>query len=254
MLYVHGVPTNSDDWLPFLELTGGMAPDLPGFGRSAKPADFDYSIAGYDRFLEAFLDAAGIERFSLVAHDWGSVGLATAQRLRERVDRLVVINTVPFVAGYEWHRVARIWRRPLLGELAMGFTTRFAFRRSLREAFAASAPPEELVDSIWSHFDHGTQRAILKLYRASGPEVLEQAGRDLGSIGRPALVLWGDRDRLPPGALRGGPGRGARADGHARGAGGRGPLGLARPARGRVQGRGVPERLTGRAPQLPWGR
>ena len=198
VLYVHGVPTNSDDWLPFLELTGGLAPDLPGFGRSAKPADFDYSIAGYDRFLEAFLDSAGIDRFSLVAHDWGAVGLATVQRLRERVDRLVVINTVPFVAGYEWHRVARIWRRPVLGELAMGFTTRFAFKRSLREAFAGSPPPDELVESIWRHFDHGTQRAILKLYRASGPEVLEQAGRDLGSLDRPALVLWGDRDPYLP--------------------------------------------------------
>ena len=52
-LYLHGVPTHSYDWVPFLERTGGIAPDLPGFGRSAKPADFDYSIAGYDRFLEA---------------------------------------------------------------------------------------------------------------------------------------------------------------------------------------------------------
>ena len=40
-LYVHGNPTNSDDWLPFLERTGGIAPDLPGFGRSGKPAHFD---------------------------------------------------------------------------------------------------------------------------------------------------------------------------------------------------------------------
>ena len=54
VLYLHGVPTASWEWLPFLERTGGIAPDLPGFGRSAKPGDFDYSIAGYDRFLEQF--------------------------------------------------------------------------------------------------------------------------------------------------------------------------------------------------------
>src|SRR3712207_6684010 len=46
ILYVHGVPTASWDWIPFLERTGGFAPDLPGFGSSDKPADFDYSIAG----------------------------------------------------------------------------------------------------------------------------------------------------------------------------------------------------------------
>ena len=46
VLYVHGVPTSSDDWVPFLERTGGLAPDLPGFGRSSKRGDLDYSIAG----------------------------------------------------------------------------------------------------------------------------------------------------------------------------------------------------------------
>ena len=39
VLYVHGVPTSSDDWLPFLDRTGGLAPDLLGFGRSAKAAE-----------------------------------------------------------------------------------------------------------------------------------------------------------------------------------------------------------------------
>ena len=45
-LYVHGVPTSSDDWVEFLALTGGVAPDLPGFGRSGKRADLDYSFRG----------------------------------------------------------------------------------------------------------------------------------------------------------------------------------------------------------------
>src|SRR5438034_6004111 len=96
VLYLHGVPTSGADWLPFLERTGGIAPDLPGFGRSGKPADFDYSIEGYDRFLEAFLERLGIERFSLVVHDWGAVGLALAQRMPDRVERLVIVNSVPF--------------------------------------------------------------------------------------------------------------------------------------------------------------
>src|ERR1035441_9905736 len=36
-LSLHGVPSNSDEWVEFLKLTGGLAPDLPGFGRSGKP-------------------------------------------------------------------------------------------------------------------------------------------------------------------------------------------------------------------------
>jgi pimeloyl-ACP methyl ester carboxylesterase len=185
ILYLHGVPTHSHEWVPFLERSGGIAPDLPGFGRSAKPANFDYSIDGYERFLEAFVDQLGLERFSLVLLDWGSVGLALAQRLPERIERLVMFSVVPFVPGFRWHRVARGWRTPVLGELLMGITTRWAFRREL---------PRELADVAWDAFDHGTQRAILKLYRASPSEVLAHAGARLGEIRAPALILWPEDD------------------------------------------------------------
>jgi pimeloyl-ACP methyl ester carboxylesterase len=185
ILYVHGVPTASFDWLPLLALTGGVAPDLPGFGHSAKPAEFDYSIRGYDRWLEAFTAHTGLERFSLVVHDWGVVGLALAQRFPQRIERLLMFSTVPLLSGYRWHRVARAWRTPLAGELVMGFTTRRAFRREL---------PGAIADKAYDCFDHGTQRAILKLHRASPPEALTRAGARLDEVRCPALVLWPTRD------------------------------------------------------------
>jgi pimeloyl-ACP methyl ester carboxylesterase len=185
MLYLHGVPTASFDWLPILERAGGVAPDLPGFGRSGKPAEFDYSIRGYDRWLEAFTAEAGLERFSLVVHDWGGVGLAFAQRFPERIEKLLLFGTVPLLPGFAWHRLARGWRTPVVGELLMGFSTRWAFRRAL---------PAVVADRAWDCFDHGTQRAILKLYRASPPEVLAHAGERLHEVRCPALVLWPTHD------------------------------------------------------------
>jgi pimeloyl-ACP methyl ester carboxylesterase len=133
VVYVHGVPCASDLWQPFLERTGGVAPDLPGFGRSAKRGDFDYSIAGYDRWLERFLGHVEVDRFRLVLHDWGAVALAPAQRMPERIERLVVVNAGPLLPGYRWHWAARVWRRRGLGELAMGvvgLATRIATRIS----------------------------------------------------------------------------------------------------------------------------
>src|SRR5579863_8174612 len=35
-LYLHDALTSSDDLIPFLERTGGLAPDVVGFGRSGK--------------------------------------------------------------------------------------------------------------------------------------------------------------------------------------------------------------------------
>jgi len=158
VLYLHGVPTNSSDWVPFLERIGGYAPDLPGFGRTGKPADFPYSIAGFDRFVERFCDVAGLDRVSLVMHDWGGAGMAFAQRFPERIEKLVLFSALPLLPGYRWHRVARAWRTPIVGELTMGITTKWGLKRNV---------PAEVVDRVWGDFDHGTQRAILKLYRAT---------------------------------------------------------------------------------------
>jgi pimeloyl-ACP methyl ester carboxylesterase len=200
ILYIHGVPNDADEWRPFLERSGGVALDLPGFGRSAKPADFPYSIDGYSAFADRFLDEMGLERVSLVMHDWGAAVLGLAQRRPERIDRLVVINAVPLLPGYRWHRVARLWRVPVVGELTMGFTTKWGLRRSARGWLPAvdDAGRREFVEQIWERFDHGTQRAILKLYRSAPEDRLAQAGERLGDIGRPALVVWGDSDQFLP--------------------------------------------------------
>jgi pimeloyl-ACP methyl ester carboxylesterase len=198
-LYLHGVPSNSDEWVPFLKRSGGLAPDLPGFGRSGKPGSLSYTIDEYDRFIERFLDFVGVERVRLVVHDWGAVGLVFAQRRPERIERLVVINAVPLLPGYRWHRTARIWRAPVLGELAMGTTNRRVLKFLSRESNATPGPmPEEWLDSVLGHFDQGTQRAILRLYRSSPPAVLEAAGAQLGALRMPALVMWGMRDPYIP--------------------------------------------------------
>ena len=231
-LYLHGVPGSSDDWVApaehhgtrpwrkrwwrpkrrddqwleppayaagFLERSGGLAVDLPGFGRTGKPGYLRYTIDEYDHFIEGFLQALEVERVQLVMHDWGAVGLAFAQRLPERVERLVIINAVPFLPGYEWHRIARIWRRLGLGELAMGTTTRFTLELASRETNATPGPmPGAWLDSVLDHFDEGTQRAILRLYRSSPSEVLACSGARLGALEVPALVVWGLRDPYIP--------------------------------------------------------
>jgi pimeloyl-ACP methyl ester carboxylesterase len=192
VLYVHGVPTASWDWIPYLERIGGIAPDLPGFGRSAKPADFDYSISGYAAWLETFIDSVGLDRFSLVVHDFGGAfGLALAQTIPERIERLVIHTAAPLLPGYRWHRVARAWRTPGLGELFMATASKPAFRLISRESNATPGPlPDEFIDRFWPDFDRGTRRAILRLYRASSPDVFARAGERLAAIDCPTLILW----------------------------------------------------------------
>lgn len=198
-LYLHGVPDSSDIWVKFLARSGGIAPDLPGFGRSGKPASLAYTIEEYDRFIESFLEMVRVAKVKMVVHDWGSVGLAYAQRRPERIERLVVMNAVPFLPGYRWHRTARIWRTPLLGELSMGALNQRTLSLGSRESNATRGPmPESWRESVLAHFDQGTQRAILRLYRSSPSAKLAAAGTRLGELGVPSLVLWGTRDPYIP--------------------------------------------------------
>jgi pimeloyl-ACP methyl ester carboxylesterase len=135
----------------------------------------------------------------LVMHDWGAVGLAFAQRHPKRVERLVLIDAVPLLAGYRWHRTARIWRTPVLGELAMGATNERTLRWLSREGNATpGSMPERWRESVLEHFDQGTQRAILRLYRSSPPDVLAAAGERLDRLAVPALVVWGMQDPYIP--------------------------------------------------------
>jgi pimeloyl-ACP methyl ester carboxylesterase len=191
-LYLHGIPTSSDDWVPFLERTGGIAPDLIGFGRTGKAGNLDYSIAGIATFVEALLDELEIESVKLVAHDWGAaIGLELARRRPARFERLVLLNPLPLLEGFRWPRVARLWRRPAVGEVVMGSTNRWLLARTLRQgSVTPQAWPEERIKAVWEQFDQGTQRAILRLHRSVNGRRLTSPG----PLTAPALVIWGEED------------------------------------------------------------
>jgi pimeloyl-ACP methyl ester carboxylesterase len=58
--------------------------------------------------------------------------------------------------------------------------------------------PEHWLDTVLDHFDQGTQRAILRLYRSSPPDRLAAAGARLADLHVPSLVVWGMRDPYIP--------------------------------------------------------
>jgi pimeloyl-ACP methyl ester carboxylesterase len=196
VVYLHSVPTSSDDWVGALERSGGLAPDLPGFGRSGKGGHLEYSLPAYLEFLTGFLDAVQVERVALVGHGWGgAITLAFAQRHPERVRRLVIVNAVPLLDGFAWPAPVRRILRPGLGELLMGAINQRRLAKLLRSGAATpDAWSDERVAAIWDQFDQGTQRAFLRLHRSIDAAGLAAAGSELERVTAPALVVAGDRD------------------------------------------------------------
>lgn len=203
ILFLHGVPNTAELWSDMIDCLSAnhrcLAPDLPGFGRSIAPANFDCSLENRANFIDELVEAIDITApLNLVVHDHGGpYGLAWAVKHPEKVSRIVCINTF-FHATYHWHIWARIWRTPLLGELSMAMMNWPLFLWELRRG--SRKLTREQIRQAYSFRSPMMKQAILRLYRATDPEVFagwEDALLQL-TARVPTLVLWGGHDPYLP--------------------------------------------------------
>jgi pimeloyl-ACP methyl ester carboxylesterase len=199
VVFIHGNPGSIQDWESLARGVGefgrAVAMDMPGFGDADKPANFDYSVPGYARFLSQLLAERGVRRAHLVMHDFGGPwGLAWAAANSQAVASVICINT-GVLSGYRWHYLARIWQTPVLGELFMASTTKAGMRLLLRHGNPRGLPAEYF-DHVYKTFDRGTQRAVLRLYRntLNTEEGARQLTEALRPLDLPAVVVWGAHD------------------------------------------------------------
>jgi len=108
MLFVHGNPTSSYLWRNVLPAAAsaagrrGIALDLPGFGRSGKRADANYTLDLYYEVLEGFIDKLGLRDIILVLHDWGGpLGMMYAARHPGNIQAAILMETFLWDTAWE---------------------------------------------------------------------------------------------------------------------------------------------------------
>ncbi|QKD02320.1 alpha/beta fold hydrolase [Mesorhizobium loti] len=70
-----------------------IAPDMPPFGYSERPADQDYSRAAHARRVLGFADALGLRHFSVGVHSYGGGGVIEAAfSAPDRIDALILLD------------------------------------------------------------------------------------------------------------------------------------------------------------------
>jgi pimeloyl-ACP methyl ester carboxylesterase len=194
VVFIHGNPGPADDWRDLLtragELGRAIAPDMPGYGRACKPKHFSYSVDGYAGHLAALLDQLASPRAHIVTHNFGDPrALAWTARHPGALASATLLNTGVAI-DYRWHRYARIWRTPVLGEVFQATASRPGFRMLLGRENPRLA--REQIDRIYdASRSWPTKRAVLKLYRATPAATLADPAAALRPLDRPALVTWG---------------------------------------------------------------
>lgn len=171
---IHGFPTSSRDWRdlwPALSTHHELfALDMLGFGASAKPRDFRYSIAASADQWVALAESTGVREVAVLAHDYGNT---VAQELlaRQREGRLGFrITSVAFLNGGLFPeatrplRIQRLLAGPL-GPLLVRFISERTFTASLRRICARPWPAGELAEA-WQQLTRDGGKAVMpKLLR-----------------------------------------------------------------------------------------
>lgn len=212
LLLPHGYPCSSYEFRALLPALADrchcLAPDYPGFGYSDTPAAFRYDFEGYARWLGAFADALGIDRYVLYMHDYGTwIALRLAMAAPARVRGLIIQNGDIYedTMGPKYEALKAYWRSPseearqLLVEAVTERGYRDEFVGEVEPALIARIPPD-LWHLHWSLTTVARREIMVRLMEALKENVgwFPRYQQYLRENQPPALILWGPQDGYMP--------------------------------------------------------
>lgn len=181
LVCLHGFPTASWDWSPIhadllTRFDRVIAPDLIGFGWSAKPRDYTYSIHDQADLVEGLLAERGVTQAHFLVHDY-SVSImqellarqseaVAGERSRVEIGSAVFLNGGVFPEMHRPRLVQKALNGPF-GPIVARLSNERAFARAFAEVFGPDTKPNaEELHRFWTLIAHdGGQKIGHKLIR-----------------------------------------------------------------------------------------
>ena len=199
VLLLHGFPDDRHLWRYQAQalVDAGfrvIAPDLRGFGDAPRPQDpREYGIPLVVEDVIGILDALGVARVQLIAHDWGAaVGWRLAATHPDRVSRYVAMSVgapgaTPTPEQREKSAYMLFFRQAGVAETQLTESN----WQQLREWSRSAADFDRWVVNLSRP---GALTAALNWYRATGGANAAPASDPPPQVQCPVLGLWSDGD------------------------------------------------------------
>lgn len=203
LLLLHGWPTSSwlyRDLMPTLaENNRVIALDMPGFGQSDKRIEDSFSFNYYLRYIDGFLEALSIDKISLTVHDMGGpIGMLWSVRNQDRLQKLVLLNTLVFpemswmVKVFGLATVLPLVNTWLAGPSGIRFSMRFGVQQKER------LTPEVLKPYQEPFIDRKNREVLLKSIQRMSPKGFKEISEKLPELKHPVRLIYGENDRILP--------------------------------------------------------
>lgn len=221
IVLLHGFPSSSHTYRELIPMLSGryhvLAPDYLGFGYSDHPDPHvvPYTFDRLTDFVEGWLDALGIKRFTLYMQDFGApVGFRLMQRRPDVVRAIVVQNANAYLDGLtpqrrEFFRKARDDRSPASVASLYDLTSEASVidRQYLRDVpkdeHEIMSPDSWTFDLAFLRSDKD-RKIMVQLFQdyQNNIDLYPAWQALLRQRQYPALIVWGARDPafIAPGA------------------------------------------------------
>ena len=216
-LYVHGLGGASTNFTDLADLLSpwldGHAIDLPGFGRSGPPPRADYSIAAHTRLVVDYLEQTGRGPVHLVGNSMGgAISIQVAARRPDLVRTLSLVSpAVPdlrpkkgsdalmpllLVPGLGARVLARLDELPPERRVRAVVELCFAHPEKVPANRLAEAVAELQARRGYAWAGEAMLRSLRGLVRSYLTVGTRSPWYALSQIQAPAVVVWGQVDRL----------------------------------------------------------